>query len=270
MIEKHTSLTWLEECFFYFEFVWGRTLSRWIDACSVYKISKKRLGKVFIEKIKLAKECRQRWPRYVSYNEDHSLAKQKWRDKFKGKRVVMWDDTNVSFVFKPSGANEQRLTYSQYYAGNCAKGGVFLQLCGWTGVETLWCGATSDSHYQEMTEIFKRQNDFAKIDLVHNKILPFTNILDKGYRVNLPAWRAGRQEVIQPIFAKSDRKYSGVDTIHTADVATTRSGNERSVNLCKQAGYIKRGLRPHSKASTMDDVWLTWSFQTNFMYNPVL
>jgi hypothetical protein len=102
-----------------------------------------------------------------------------------------------------------------------------------------------------MTKIFKRQYDFAKIDLVDNEILPFTNILDKGYRVNLPAWRAGRQEVIQPIFAKSDRKYSGVDTIHTVDVATTRSGNKRSVNLCKQAGYIQWGLHSHSKASMM-------------------
>ena len=53
----------------------------------------------------------------------------------------MWDDTNIPFTYKPSSAMNQRLTYSSYYGMNCAKGGVFLQLCGWMGVEELWCGA---------------------------------------------------------------------------------------------------------------------------------
>ena len=67
----------------------------------------------------------------------------------------MWDDTNIDFQFKPSGADEQRITYSHYYGGNVGKGGVFLQLCGWIGVEHLWVGATSDTHYQENSGIFK-------------------------------------------------------------------------------------------------------------------
>ena len=95
-------------------------------------------------------------------------------------------------------------------------------------------------------------------------------MLDKGYRVNVPAWRAGKQEVIQPTFAASDKKFSAMDTIHTADVATSRSGNERGVNVSKRSGYIQRGIRPNANAGTMDDVWLTWSFASNFMYEPVL
>jgi hypothetical protein len=91
------------------------------------------------------------------------MRKEKWKKKYEGMRIVMWDDTNINFDFKPSGAYEQRVTYSSYYASNCAKGGVFLQLGGWMGVEELWVGATSDTHYQGETEIFKRQEQFAAV-----------------------------------------------------------------------------------------------------------
>ena len=134
----------------------------------------------------------------------------------------------------------------------------------------MWVGATSDSHYQEKSNIFEKQHEFAASDLVDGAHIPFTNILDKGYRVSLPAWRNGKQLVIQPTFKNSDKKFSARDTVHTANIATTRSGNERAVNRCKLSGYIRRGIHPRSKPSTMDDVWLVWSFQTNFMYKPVL
>ena len=52
-------------------------------------------------------------------------------------RVVMWDDTNIDFPFKPSGDYEQWVTYFLYYGGNCAKSGVFVQLGGWMGVHEL-------------------------------------------------------------------------------------------------------------------------------------
>ena len=101
------------------------------------------------------------------------------------------------------------------------------------------------------------------VDAVH---IAFTNIFDKGYRVILPAWRAGKQEVIQPIFARSDRKFTGRETIHSASVATDRSGNERAVNRCKLSGFIKRGLQKNGNPKLMDEAWLAWSFQTNFMH----
>ena len=100
----------------------------------------------------------------------------------------MWDDTNVNFTFQPSGVEAQKNSFSSYCGGNCAKGGVFLQLCGWIGVQNLWAGRTSDLHYQEKTDIFHKQHDFALKDQVNGKYIPFTNILDKGYRVNLAAW----------------------------------------------------------------------------------
>ena len=183
---------------------------------------------------------------------------------------VVWDDTNVNFTFQPCAAEAQKNSFSCYYRGNCAKGGVFVQLCRWLGVDHLWAGGTSDSHYQEMTGIFGKQDKFSLTDLVNEKHIPFTNILDKGYRVNLAAWRAGKQQVLQPTFARSDRKFTGRETIISADIAADRSGNERAVNRCKESGFIKRGLHQCSDPITMDNVWLAWSFQTNFMFESVL
>ena len=270
MIYKSTKLTWLEEWFFAFEYLWGRTISRWWDAEAEMNINRQATLIIFRTKLDMIKACRESWPRYASYNEDFALMKDKWKEKYKGKRVVMWDDTNVNLAYKPSGADEQRLTFSVYYSSNCCKGGVFLQLCGYTGVEHLWVGATSDSHYQEHTEIFEKQHTFAMNDLVDAVHIAFTNIFDKGYRVILPAWRAGKQEVIQPIFARSDRKFTGRETIHSASVATDRSGNERAVNRCKLSGFIKRGLQKNGNPKLLNNAWLAWSFQTNFMYCSVL
>ena len=189
--------------------------------------------------------------------------KEKWGEKYKGVRVIMWDNTNVYFGFQPGGTDEQRLTYSMYYAGNCAKGGVFLQLCGLTGVEHLWVGATRDSHYHKHKDIFRKQHHFAIEDKVDRKHILFTNIFDKGYMVNLPAYRAGRQQVIQPIFTKSDQKFTGKETIQSASFTTNSSGNERAVNCSKLAGYIKRGLIKRASPKLIDKTWLAWLFQRN-------
>ena len=72
----------------------------------------------------------------------------------------MWDDTNAPMKFKPSTENEQRLTYSQYYIGNCAKIGVFITLCGWMGVgESLWTGSIVDTDVMK-----KKDEDESEVD----------------------------------------------------------------------------------------------------------
>ena len=182
----------------------------------------------------------------------------------------MWDDTNISFDHKPSDAQLQRLTYSSYYGENCAKGGVALQLCGWIRVMNLWVGVISDTHYQKKSGIFREQNEFSRKDLIDGEHLPYTNIFDKGYRSRLAAWRCGRQLTIQPDYAKSDRKFRAKETIQSASIATDRSANERAVRLCKRSGYLKRGLKTNGNLIRLDNVWLVWSFQVNFMYEPVL
>ena len=60
-------------------------------------------------------------------------------------RLIMWDDANDNFNYKPSLAHVHRLTWSSYYGGNCTKYGVNLQCCGWIGVWDSWTGGVSDS-----------------------------------------------------------------------------------------------------------------------------
>ena len=119
-------------------------------------------------------------------------------------------------------------------------------------------------------KIFEKQKVFAEKDLYKGKPSPFVNIFDKGYRLTLEAARAGGQECIQPIFAKSDRRFVGSEAVVSASVASDRSGNERAVNMAKKSGFIKRGLTCGSNPERLNNAWLAWSFQVNFMYNTVL
>ena len=115
----------------------GETIIRWIDIEKEYKMNVTLCRDIFDAKLALAICCRSSWPRWVSHSEDCYLRKPKWNDKYEGKRVVMMDGTNVNLQFKASSVDAQCTTYSAYYGGNVCKGSVFLQLCGWLGVEHL-------------------------------------------------------------------------------------------------------------------------------------
>ena len=171
-----STLSWYEEWIFYFEFIWGKSLTRWDDAQSQvhYGLTAKQLRIIFDRKLNLVLACRNNWPTYAYYREDQEFTENKWKMKYGDTRVIMWDDTNVNFRFMPSTAHNQRLTYSSYYGGNCAKGGVHLQFCGWMGVYDLWTGGVSDSEYLCSDEsgdggILARQEQFQKSDLVDGK-----------------------------------------------------------------------------------------------------
>ena len=94
---------------------------------------------------------------------------------------------------------------------------------------------------------------------VHSDI-PFSLILEKGYRVVLEALRLGGQMCIQPNFAKSDRRFNSNEVLRSAAIATDRSSNERAVKVSKRSGLIARGLQPHHKTATIADAWLGWTF----------
>ena len=265
-----THMTWFEEWFLYLEVVYGKTWTRWQDVLKMYNICERTFYHVLDSKIQLVKRCRNSWPRFASHEEDVKLRGQKWNEKYGNKRCILWDDTNGPFTFKPSTALNQRRTWSSYYASNCAKAGVFVQFCGWIGVDELFPGAISDSLYVEKTNILKIQKEFAEKDLVNGKYVPFTIIVDKGYRIITLAWVAGKQECVQPTFAKSDRQFTTNEMLVSATVAADRSGNERAVRYAKLLGFIQRGLKPRTCPRRFNDVWLAWSFQTNFMYKSVL
>jgi hypothetical protein len=273
--KRQSSLTWYEEWVFHLEWKYGKTIHRWIDATNALGPQPKTLRQVVRQKLKLERRIHELWPKFVSYNEDKTLRKPKWDVKYGERndtktRIIMWDMTGVK-AYQFGAAPTQRNTYSKYYAGNCFKGGIFTQLCGWGGVHELWGGNVSDSNYNEMSGYLDEQWDFQKSDLVDGKIVPFTNIYDKGYRARAVCWRKGRQLVAQPIYAKSDERFKGSDTIISASIASDRGGNERGVNISKRSGVIKRGfMNPNMDAQMFQDIWIMWSYQANFMYEPVL
>ena len=56
----------------------------------------------------------------------------------------------------------------------------------------------------------------------------------------------------------------------TGSVATDHAGNERVVNVSKRAWFLRMGFAQNMSPSWMNDAWLTWSFQANFMFSPEL
>jgi hypothetical protein len=171
-------------------------------------------------KIEMIKKTMEVWPKFVILNEDRVLMKDKWKTKYKNMRILFWDNTNV-IVLASTDPNINRHTYSHYYNGTVAKGAVFLQLCGWIGT------------WEFPTAGIKNRAKFLR---PHNNLQTFTNIVDKGYRCGMAAWRAGKQLVLQPVFAKSDTKQQ----VHcSANVAADRSGNERAVKMAKHSALIE-------------------------------
>ena len=57
--------------------------------------------------------------------------KEKWRQKYNRTRVVMWDNTNMTFIYQPGGVADQCLAYNLYYATNCEKGSVCCKVVAW-------------------------------------------------------------------------------------------------------------------------------------------
>ena len=58
-------------------------------------------------------EARKRWPRFATLDEDVALVSSWWLGKYGGKRVIMWDDTNIN-IPAVSDAHLNRHTYSAY------------------------------------------------------------------------------------------------------------------------------------------------------------
>ena len=61
------------------------------------------------------------------------------------------------------------------------------------------------------------------------------------------------------------------DLLLSTGVAVNRSGNERGVKYMKHSWIIQRGIKHgHFDLAIIDDIWLAWGFQVNFMYKNVL
>ncbi len=137
--------------------------------------------------------------------------------------------------------------------------------------------SVSDSEYIRREGYLEHKMNFANKNLVkvdggsgNLSVLPFTNIYDKGYRAKMVAWKCGKQKVLQPEWAESDKRFKRDQTLMSASVATDRGGNERAVNVCKWAWSVRRGFLPNISPKQLNKARTTWSFHANFMFNPVL
>ena len=196
-------------------------------------------------------DARSRWPVFVTLAEDRALMSNYWKEEYPDWRIIFWDNTNVN-IPSPSDAQDNRETFSAYYGDNVAKGGVFLFLCGWMGTWELWGGAISDTDYVSKSGIFDAQTDFVEKHDKADADVKHTNVT-----------------LLQPFFAKADRKFSTREVLHSAKIASHRSGNERAVNVAKRSGKIARGAECHEDLGDIADLWLCWGFQANFMFRPI-
>jgi DDE superfamily endonuclease len=264
-----SDLNWFEEWLLYFERLWGRSCIRWVDCRRKYSISKRSCCRIFDRKLSFNVKARRLFPRFATLEEDVTIRKVKWGETYgNDRRLIMWDNTDVT-MYKPSQAEAQRLTYSQYYSGNVGKGSVFIQPCGWMGTGEIWTGGVSDSDYMVRSKILEYQQHYLPIFDPENQEKKWNIIVDKGYRITTAAWQCGEQLIIQPAFAQSDKQFTSLQTLRSAAIAADRSGNERAVKYSKMCGYVGIGLRHSQRSHRMCDVWLCWSFQCNFMFKPV-
>jgi hypothetical protein len=197
MTHTVTNLTWFEEWVLYFERVWVRTVTGLTSAQERYRFNNNlTLASIMKSKEALLLRARNRWPLFASKLEDLSLRRDRWSKKYnEGMRVIFWDNTGIE-LHKPSEGLQQSLTYSAYYGGNVAKGDIFLQLCGWFGTHELFPGHMSDSAYLTETDILVLQRKFQEAD----GGTPFTDILDKGYRVVGAQACLGSWEVLSELY----------------------------------------------------------------------
>ena len=131
--------------------------------------------------------------------------------------------------------------------------------------EHAWAGAIHDTECQTRSGVFESMQWFVDH---FDKGIPLTNIVDKGYRRIIAAWRAGKQ-LFQPAFARSDRQRNTREINRSSTLASDRSGNEISCQRGQSCGRSQARL-----ATEWESQWhcrrLDWGFQADFMCKPVL
>ncbi len=155
---------------------------------AVYRIDQETVIAIINHKYDLEFCALKSWPMFASHEEDTSFWCPVKLSQYKNSRPIMWDMTNVN-AYQFTDSDVQRLTYSEYYGQCCFKGRVFTQLMGWQGVANLWTGRVADMDYTTREGYLQCQCEFQQEDKVtingEEKVLPFLNIFDKGFRVNM-------------------------------------------------------------------------------------
>jgi len=114
------------------------------------------------------------------------------------------------------------------------------------------------SRYGFLKEQMKFQDaDLVRVDNTDEHVdIPFLDIYDKGSRPRMAAYNNGKQMVLQPHFAKSDKEFNHLETYSSASVATDHGGNKRAVNLGKRARYLSSGFKLNMCPKRYNTAWL--------------
>ena len=90
-------MTLFEDWNFYFEFMWGRTMTTWNVATmkNAYGMNESYLRRVFDSKLRMMLCGWESWPTYCSLDNDKILTKEKWKDRYGSARIIQWDNTDV-------------------------------------------------------------------------------------------------------------------------------------------------------------------------------
>ena len=78
--------------------------------------------------------------------------------------------------------------------------------------------------------------------MTNEGVQPYFNERDRGYRCLEVTYQNGKQLSLQLDFSKSDRKFNGNQVLISAAIATDKLAKDRPVMICKQSGYINRGV----------------------------
>jgi hypothetical protein len=95
MIHCTTSLTWFEEWYLYYEVLHGKSLGRWFDVSDKYGISSTTCRNIYDNKLNKLLSV-QEWSWYVPFDKDKTYGKQDKWEAYEGKRVIMFDNTNIT------------------------------------------------------------------------------------------------------------------------------------------------------------------------------
>ena len=85
----------------------------------------------------------------------------------------------------------------------------------------------------------------------------------------MAAYLEEKQEAVQPTASRSNERLMDITTVYAATVAHNRSGNKRSVSVCKRSAMMKRGFKPGMNPIRFNAVWRGWAFRANFMMNQI-
>ena len=91
--KKISYLSWYEEWFIYFEYLYGRTVTSIYTTAILYNSNRKTIAKIISSKMALTIHCRNKWPTYATMKEDLCLRNDKWQNRYVGRRVVFHDNT---------------------------------------------------------------------------------------------------------------------------------------------------------------------------------